>query len=207
MNPVSPHFTPIDLSPYCNARRDELPDSLRVPSPLAGIEGRTAFGGIPFRLSEGEGPGAILLDTEAVTVDLGGCAGNVCRLFARGGRPRHQLSGRFRRLCDGRQPAGGPGFVVYLRLRWPGPARNTDPAALRHPADAEYLGGEAHSKPCQSKRRWPSARQPRRYSWGACRATTTGAARRARVQGASRWKRRCGSTPWRIHIPTDRSNA
>ena len=91
MNPVSPHFTTVDLSKSFNARRAELPESLRIPAPLADRTGAADFNGIPFQLGEAEGPAVILLDAEPVLVDLGGAHARARRLSARGCRPHHQL--------------------------------------------------------------------------------------------------------------------
>ena len=72
MNPVSPHFTPVDLSSSFNAGRADLPESLQLPASLAERTGADAFNGIPVLLGEAEGPAVILLDAEPVIVDLAG---------------------------------------------------------------------------------------------------------------------------------------
>ena len=83
MNPVSPHFTTVDLSKFFNAQRAELPEPLRVPSLVEDTTGSTAFNGIPFLLGESEGPAVILLDAEPVTVGLeGGLATYIVFLHA-----------------------------------------------------------------------------------------------------------------------------
>ena len=104
MNPVSPHFTTVDLSKFFNARRTELPEPMRVPTPLAERTGATAFNGIPFMLGEAEGPAVILLDAEPVTVDLSGAhATYIVFLHAVADRATNYLDGFADDALDGNE--------------------------------------------------------------------------------------------------------
>ena len=114
MNPVSPHFTPVDLSNSFNAGRAELPDTLRVPSLLEDREGSTAFNGIPFLLGGFEGHAAILLDGEQVSVDLGGaCATYAVFLHAVADRVTNYLEGFADFAQDGNELGGHVSSYVF----------------------------------------------------------------------------------------------
>ena len=102
MNPVSPHFTTLDLSQSFNARRAELPESLRVPTPLVDRTGPTAFSGIPFALGEADKPAVILLDADPVSVDLEGAhATYIVFLHAVADRATNYLDGFADDALDG----------------------------------------------------------------------------------------------------------
>jgi hypothetical protein len=114
MNPVSPHFTTVDLSKFFNARRTELPEPMRVPTPLAERTGATAFNGIPFMLGEAEGPAVILLDAEPVTVELeDGLATYIVFLHAVADRVTNYLDGFADFAQDGNELGGHVSSYVF----------------------------------------------------------------------------------------------
>ena len=104
MNPVSPHFTTVDLSNRFNARRADLPEPLRVPTPLEDRAGATAFNGIPFALGETEGPAVILLDADPVPIELEGAhATYIVFLHAVADRATNYLEGFADDALDGNE--------------------------------------------------------------------------------------------------------
>ena len=114
MNPVSPHFTTVDLSKFFNARRAELPEPLRVPSLVEDTTGSTAFNGIPFLLGESEGPAVILLDAEPVTVELeDGLATYIVFLHAVADRVTNYLDGFADFAQDGNELGGHVSSYVF----------------------------------------------------------------------------------------------
>ena len=68
----SPHFTPIDLRPAFNARRESLAGGLRAVNANDYGFGRQAFRGIPFELGAAGEANVILLDGAEVSLALGG---------------------------------------------------------------------------------------------------------------------------------------
>ncbi len=52
MQPVSPHFTPIDLSEIYNWDRELLPSGLEAPGGHGPLRDSQSFSGIPFRLAQ-----------------------------------------------------------------------------------------------------------------------------------------------------------
>ena len=66
---ASPHFQTVSLAAVFNARRDDLPESLRPPVGDQDF-GERAIRGIPFSFGSGDGPDVILLDSESVRVEL-----------------------------------------------------------------------------------------------------------------------------------------
>jgi len=50
MQPVSPHFTPIDLSEIYNWDRELLPSGLEAPGGPGPLRDSQSFSGIPLRL-------------------------------------------------------------------------------------------------------------------------------------------------------------
>jgi hypothetical protein len=76
--PASDRFQPVRLDAAFNARRSELPASLRTPDGSAGLLGAQAIRGMPFAFGAADGANVLLLDREPVTVELAGaCASYV----------------------------------------------------------------------------------------------------------------------------------
>lgn len=71
MQPVSPHFTPIDLTTAFNTDRSTLPPALRPPSAMGDLTDTQTYRGMPFALGGEGGSNVILLDEAAQTVELG----------------------------------------------------------------------------------------------------------------------------------------
>ncbi|MEZ4726374.1 MAG: hypothetical protein R3E79_04490 [Caldilineaceae bacterium] len=68
--PVSPHFTPIPLTGAFTTDHQTLTDGLRAPRDLGELTGQQSFGGIPFVLGQPGEKNVILLDEQAVRIDL-----------------------------------------------------------------------------------------------------------------------------------------
>jgi hypothetical protein len=74
--PPSPHFSCVPLDAVFNSRRDELSEELRTPGAFSDFHGAQTVRGIPFALGSVEGANVVLLDSEPVSVDLGGAKAN-----------------------------------------------------------------------------------------------------------------------------------
>jgi len=70
--PPSPHFTAVSLEGAFNVRRRDLPERLRTPARFAEAHAEQTIRGIPFSFGGAEGANVVLLDDEAVTIDMGG---------------------------------------------------------------------------------------------------------------------------------------
>src|SRR6266542_3318885 len=66
----SPHFTPIDLRPIFNARREALTGGLRAVDPKDYGHGRQVFRGIPFEMGGADEQNVVVLEAGAAAVDL-----------------------------------------------------------------------------------------------------------------------------------------
>ena len=141
MNPVSPHFTPVDLSKSFNVGRAELPEPLRVPSLIEDRTGSTAFNGVPFLLGGFEGPAVILLDKEPVTVELEGASAAYAVFLHAVADRSHQLSGRFRRLRAGRERTGRSRLIYTFEYEDGSRAETAGPAPFAIQQSRVVWGG------------------------------------------------------------------
>src|SRR5690242_12196072 len=69
---TSPHFSTVALNGAVNARRTDLPERLRTPGAFVESSGQQVIRGIPFLFAEADSANVVLLDQEAVSIDLGG---------------------------------------------------------------------------------------------------------------------------------------
>ena len=70
--PPSPYFSTVSLTDAFNLWRAELPDQLSVPVHGEHLVGEQTIRGIPFQFGAEEGENVVLLEREAVTIELGG---------------------------------------------------------------------------------------------------------------------------------------
>jgi len=68
--PVSPHFTPIPLTGAFTTDHQTLTDGLSAPRDLGELTGQQSFCSIPFALGQPGEKNVILLDQQAVSIDL-----------------------------------------------------------------------------------------------------------------------------------------
>jgi hypothetical protein len=66
----SPHFTPVTLEGAFNARRSDLPERLRTPAGYIERYGEQTIRGIPFLFGGADGANVVMLDSDAVSIDL-----------------------------------------------------------------------------------------------------------------------------------------
>lgn len=70
MQPASPHFTPIDLTSVFNCDRSALPEALRAPKDMGELTGHQVYQGIPLALGGASGPGVLLVEGSAQSIEL-----------------------------------------------------------------------------------------------------------------------------------------
>lgn len=74
----SPHFAPISLEAVFNGQRSALPDRLQCPPRFAERYGRQVIRGMPFLFGGADGANVVLLDSNDVSIDVGGAKANYC---------------------------------------------------------------------------------------------------------------------------------
>ena len=68
----SPHFAPVSLASAFTVPRSALPERLQCPPRYGGRHGRQVIRGMPFLFGEADGANVVLLESDELSIDLGG---------------------------------------------------------------------------------------------------------------------------------------
>jgi len=138
--PPNPHFSTVPLEASFNVQRSELPERLRMPADSADRYEQQTIRGIPFLFGGAHAPNVVLLEDDAVSIDLSGATATYV-LFVHAVEDARDLG----RLTFAEDEADG------YRL-----------GNLASAYELEYESGASVSVPI--RRRF--AIQQSRYSWG-----------------------------------------